>query len=126
MLETENKRICQISGLKSGSGRLTNLRRGRLRKFLEIASKGAGDFTSDWPKPPLKPPEKRLPKRSFVIQRGRSQRKTEHFSRNLSLVMTEVIKYTGSSCHIKLDLYFLNFLLSLINCYITTSTIYLK
>ena len=30
--ETENKRICQISGPKSGRGRLRNLRSGRLRE----------------------------------------------------------------------------------------------
>ena len=30
--ETENKRICQISGLKSGRGPLINLRGGRLRE----------------------------------------------------------------------------------------------
>ena len=30
--ETENKRICQISGPKSGHGHLTNLHSGRLRE----------------------------------------------------------------------------------------------
>ena len=30
--ETENKRICQISGLKSGRGPLRNLSGGRLRE----------------------------------------------------------------------------------------------
>ena len=30
--ETGNKRICQISGPKSGRGRLRNLRSGRLRE----------------------------------------------------------------------------------------------
>ena len=30
--ETENKRICQISGLKSGRGRFRNLSGGRLRE----------------------------------------------------------------------------------------------
>ena len=30
--ETEKKRICQISGPKSGRGRLRNLRSGRLRE----------------------------------------------------------------------------------------------
>ena len=35
--ETENKRICQISGPKSGRGRLRNLRSGRrlTREFLK-------------------------------------------------------------------------------------------
>ena len=30
--QTENKRICQISGPKSGRGRLRNLRSGRLEE----------------------------------------------------------------------------------------------
>ena len=33
--ETENKRICQISGPKSGRGLLRNLRSGRLWEFLK-------------------------------------------------------------------------------------------
>ena len=33
--ETENKRICQIFGLKSGRGRLQNLSSARLREFLK-------------------------------------------------------------------------------------------
>ena len=33
--ETENKRICQISGPKSGRGRLRNLRSGRSREVLK-------------------------------------------------------------------------------------------
>ena len=37
--ETENKRICQISGPKSGRGRLRNLRGGRLRESF---------WNSDW------------------------------------------------------------------------------
>ena len=32
--ETENKRICQISGPKSGHSRLRSLRSGRLRESL--------------------------------------------------------------------------------------------
>ena len=35
LLATENKRICQISGLKSGRSRLRNLSSSRLREFLK-------------------------------------------------------------------------------------------
>ena len=35
LLETENKRICVISGLKSGHGPLRNLSGGRFKRALE-------------------------------------------------------------------------------------------
>ena len=46
--ETENKRICVISGLKSGRGPLRNLSGGRLREFLKqyLTEKQNGCFRS--------------------------------------------------------------------------------